>query len=321
MLINSVVYRDGHKLADIALEDAPKWLNEPQCFVWVALKDASPEEIDHVQDLFGLHDLVVEDTRKGQQRPKLEEYGETLFAVMHLVSVNGEHLEQGEVAVCVGRNFVLSVRSRSSQNFLGVRARCEREPELLRQGAGFVFYALMDAVVDHYFPVIEALETELEDIEEHIFDRNVARPSIQRLYTLKRKLATLRHAAAPLLEVTSKLHGGRVPPVCLASQEYFRDVHDHLERINNAIEAMRETIGTAIQVNLSMVTIEESEITKRLAAWAAIFAVPTAFAGIWGMNFDTMPELRWVWGYPVALGVMAGVSGWLWRRFRQSGWL
>ena len=321
MLINSVVYRDGRKLADIALEDTPQWLTEPNCFVWVALKDASAQEIDHAQALFGLHDLVVEDTRKGQQRPKLEEYGDTLFAVMHLVSVNGEHLELGEVAVCVGKNFVLSVRSRSTQNFLGVRARCEREPELLRQGAGFVFYALMDAVVDHYFPVIEALETELEDIEEHIFDRNVARPSIQRLYALKRKLGILRHAAAPLLEVTSKLHGGRVPPVCQASQEYFRDVHDHLERINNAIEAMRETIGTAIQVNLSMVTIEESEITKRLAAWAAIFAVPTAFAGIWGMNFDTMPELRWVWGYPVALGVIAGVSGWLWRRFRRSGWL
>jgi len=150
----------------------------------------------------------------------------------------------------------------------------------------------MDAVVDRYFPLLDAIETELDGIEAQIFERGSARWNIERLYALKRRATVLRHAVAPLVEVAGKLHGGRVPAVCAKSQEYFRDVHDHLARINGAIDAIRETIGTAIQVNLSMVTIEESETTKRLAAWAAIFAVATALAGIWGMNFEHMPELK-----------------------------
>jgi magnesium transporter len=227
----------------------------------------------------------------------------------------------GEVAIFVGHNFVLSVRNGSKQHFLGVRERCEREPELLRHGAGFVFYALMDAVVDRYFPLLDAIETELDGIEAQIFERGSARWNIERLYALKRRATVLRHAVAPLLEVLGKLHGGRVPAVCAQTQEYFRDVHDHLARINTAIDAIRETIGTAIQVNLSMVTIEESETTKRLAAWAAIFAVSTALAGIWGMNFEHMPELKWTYGYPLALALIASAAGTLYWRFRRTGWL
>jgi magnesium transporter len=227
----------------------------------------------------------------------------------------------GEVAVFVGPNFVLSSRRHSEPGFLGVRARCEREPEHLKRGAGFVLYALMDEVVDRYFPLIERLDSELEAIESRIFDRGQARHNIERLYTLKQRAATVRHAVAPLVEVAGKLHGGRVPAACEQSQEYFRDVHDHLVRINTALDRIRETIATAIQVNLSMVTIEESEVTKRLAAWAAIFAVSTALAGIWGMNFDHMPELHWKWGYPLALGIIAASGGLLFWRFRRAGWL
>jgi len=202
-----------------------------------------------------------------------------------------------------------------------VRERCEREPEHLKQGAGFVLYALMDAVVDRYFPILDSLETGLEQIEGQIFERGAAKSNIQRLYDLKRRATVLRHAVAPLLEVAGKLHGGRVPAVCARSQEYFRDVHDHLARINGAIDGIRETIATAIQVNLSMVTIDESETTKRLAAWAAIFAVSTALAGIWGMNFENMPELKWKFGYPLALGAIASAAGILFWRFRRAGWL
>ena len=163
--------------------------------------------------------------------------------------------------------------------------------------------------------------TLLETIEEHIFDHGAARGNIERLYALKRRTTVLRHAAGPLLEVAGKLHGGRVPEVCTGSQEYFRDVHDHLSRINGAIDTIRDTIGTAIQVNLSMVTIEESETTKRLAAWAAIFAVSTALAGIWGMNFEHMPELKWAFGYPMALAVIFCSGAVLYWRFRKTGWL
>lgn len=321
MLINCVAYEDGRKLADITVEDISDYLVRPGCFVWVALRDATDDELAQMQVEFGLHELAVEDARHGHQRPKLEEYGGTLFVVMHLLEPEHGELHIGEVDIFVGPNFVLSIRNRSSQHFLGVRERCEREPQLLRHGAGFVFYALMDAVVDRYFPLLDTIETELEGIEAQIFDRGAARWNIERLYVLKRRATVLRHAVAPLLEATSKLHGGRVPAVCVQTQEYFRDVHDHLARINASIDAIRDTIGTAIQVNLSMVTIEESETTKRLAAWAAIFAVSTALAGIWGMNFEGMPELKWQYGYPMALGLIGTAAGVLWWRFRRAGWL
>ena len=321
MILNCVAYENGRKLADIDVEAISDWLQRPDAFVWVALRDPTHEELRTMQEEFDLHDLAVEDALKGLQRPKLEEYGKTLFAVMRLVEPDDGELNVGDLAVFVGHNFVLSVRSRSKQNFLGVRARCEREPLLLRLGAGFVFYALMDAVVDRYFPLIDDFESELEQIEQDIFEHGTARGSIERLYALKRRTTVLRHAVAPLMEVAGKLHGGRVPEVCTGAQEYFRDVHDHLARIQNAIDTMRDTIGTAIQVNLSMVTIEESETTKRLAAWAAIFAVSTAMAGIWGMNFEHMPELKWAFGYPMALGAIVSAGALLYWRFRKAGWL
>ena len=274
-----------------------------------------------MQHEFGLHELAVEDARVGHQRPKIEEYGDSLFVVAHVVEIVDGELRSGELHVFVGKNYVLSVRNRSRQDFLGVRARCEREPHQLRQGSAFVLYALMDAVVDRYFPVVDALESALDTIEEKIFVKGSQRANIERLYELKRKITVLRHAVAPLIEAAGKLHGGRVPELCSNTREYFRDVHDHLQRINTSIDAIRDTIGTAIQVNLSMVAIDESEVNKRLAAWASIFAVATAFAGIWGMNFKTMPELEWQYGYPFAIVMMASVCGYLYRRFKKSGWL
>lgn len=321
MLINCVAYENGKKLADLPPEAISDYLQRPGCFVWVALRDPSPSELEEMRIEFGLHELAVEDASRGHQRPKLEEYGDTVFGVMHLLEVHEGELNVGEVDVFVGPNFVLSVRSRSAQDFLGVRARCEREPELLKHGAGFVFYALMDAVVDRYFPLLDTLESELEGIEERIFERGTGRANIERLYELKGRVMTFRHAVVPLLDTAGKLSGGRIPPVCANSHHYFRDVFDHLARINGAIETMRDTISTAIQVNLSMVAIEENEVSKRLAAWAGIFAVATLFAGIWGMNFEAMPELHWRYGYPVALLVIASTCALLYRRFKRVGWL
>jgi magnesium transporter len=322
MLVNCVAYREGHKLADIPVSAISDHLSQPGCFVWVALRDSDEREMALMQEEFGLHDLAIEDALHGHQRPKIEEYGHTLYVVLHLVEFSPtDELQLGEVNVFVGPNFVLSVRNRSTLGFLGVRERCEREPELLRQGSGFVLYALMDAVVDRYFPIVDALETELETIEGQIFDRGAGRSNIERLYELKHKVTALRHAVSPLVDGAGKLHGGRVPAVCAASGDYFRDISDHLARLQTSIDTIRDTIGTAIQVNLSMVTIEESEVTKRLAAWAGIFAVATFFVGVWGMNFEHMPELKWPWGYPLALGLIASTCGVMWWRFRRAGWL
>ncbi len=321
MLINCVAYQNGVKLADLPTEEISDYLKRTDCFIWVALRDATNAELAEMQEEFGLHDLAIEDAQHGHQRPKIEEYGDTLFVVMHMIGAIHSELTVGEVSVFVGRNFILSVRNRSDQDFIGVRERCEREPELLRLGAGFVLYALMDTVVDRYFPVIDDLETQLESIEEHLFDQGAARANIEQLYKLKRKVMVLKHAVMPLMEAAGKLHGGRVPPVCATSHEYFRDVYDHLTRINAAIDAVRDTIGTAILVCQSTVSIEQNEINKRLSAWAGIFAVATIFTGMWGMNFQHMPELKLEYGYPLALLVIAATCGFLYYRFKRSGWL
>ncbi|MES2354389.1 MAG: magnesium/cobalt transporter CorA [Pseudomonadota bacterium] len=322
MLVNCVAYQEGKKLDDIPVEQISDYLLRPDCFVWVALKDATPEELAEMQHEFGLHELAVEDAHHGHQRPKIEEYGDSLFAVLHTIELTGDDLQQGEIAIFVGINYVLTVRTRSQRGFQEIRTRSEREPHLLKNGPSFVFYAVMDAVVDRYFPVLDLLEAELEGVEEQIFSKKIlARDNIQRLYELKQKVMALKHAVAPLMEAATKLYGGRVPAVCFGTQEYFRDIYDHLYRINISIESIRDTVTTAIQVNLSLVAIEESEVNKRLAAWAAIFAVATAFAGIWGMNFKVMPELEWRYGYPTALTLMASVCGYLYYRFKKSRWL
>lgn len=321
MLINCIAYQDGKKLADIPTQEISTYLGRADTFVWVALKDPEPEELAEMKAEFGLHELAVEDAQVGHQRPKLEEYGDSIFAVMHLIELVDHELNVGEIAVFVGRNYVLSVRTRSQQKFVGVRDRCEREPHLLKQGAGFVLYALMDATVDRYFPVLDALESDLETIEEHIFSKGNARANTEQLYALKQKVMVMKHAVFPLMEAVSKLYGGRVPQVCVNTQEYFRDVYDHLVRLNASIDTIRDTISAAMQVNLSMVTIEDNEVTKRLAAYAGMFAVPTAMFGMWGMNFKYMPELEWYYGYPLALFSVAGACTFLYWRFKKSGWL
>ena len=205
MLVNCVAYEDGRKVADVDLHAIHVYLARPGCFVWVALRDATAAELEALGEEFDLHPLAVEDARHGHQRPKIEEYGDQMFVVLQTVEVAGDELTAGEVAIFVGRNFVLSVRTRTERGFQDVRARAEREPDLLRYGAGFVLYALMDAVVDRYFPVLEAVETQLEAVEEHLFGRNSPRANIEALYYVKQKLTTLKHAVAPLLE-----HAGRL---------------------------------------------------------------------------------------------------------------
>jgi magnesium transporter len=324
MLINCVLYENGKRLADIRKEDISEHVGRPECFIWVGLSNPTGEEIDEMAGEFGLHPLAVEDARKGHQRPKIEEYDDSLFAVLHTVNEDADgsgELQIGEVDLFVGRNYVLSVRHRTPKGFAEVRHRCEREPELLQHGAGFVFYALMDAIVDRYFPVLEHLESALESAEEQLFATSSSRDKIEDLYALKSRLMTLKHAVLPLLDDVGKLQGGRVPPVCIGTQEYFRDVYDHLMRINATIESIREMLATAISVNIALIGISDAEVTKRLAAWGALITVPTLIAGVYGMNFEQMPELKWAAGYPLAIVVMFTVDAVLFWRFRRAKWI
>jgi magnesium transporter len=325
MLINCAAYQDGRKLADIPIKDISEFVARPECFVWVAIKDPTSEEMAVMQEEFDLHPLAVEDALQGHQRPKIEEYGDSLFAVMHTVELEeGNELNIGEVNVFVGANYVLSVRQRTRTGFADVRARCEREPALLKEGSGFVLYALADDIVDRYFPILEALGSEIDKLEDRMFDRNnvsASRAIIEDLYSLKRRLVTLQHHVAPLQESISKLSGGRVPQVCSGMEAYFRDIYDHLERIVRTVDGRREMVVTAIQVDLGMISLAESEVTKRLGSFAALFAVPTMIAGIYGMNFQTIPELHYKYGYPLCLAVMFSVDMFLYWRFRKAGWL
>jgi magnesium transporter len=322
MLVNCVAYQDGRKLAEIQKHEISDYLARPGCFVWVAVRDATDAELKEMQEEFDLHELAVEDARVGHQRPKIEEYGDSLFVVMHTIEVEGDELRAGEVHVFAGRNYVLSVRHRTERGFQDVRARAEREPNLLKNGSGYVLYALMDAIVDRYFPVLDAVEMELEKLEGQLFTPGASpRQNIEALYYVKQRLTTMKHATAPLQENAGKLYGGRVPHVCSGLGEYFRDVYDHLVRINQSIDAARETVNTAIQVALAMVATGQGEITRRLAAYAALVAVPTMIAGVYGMNFRHMPELGWEIGYPLAIGVMVAIDVFLFTRFRKAGWI
>ena len=321
MLINCVAYDKGQRVADIGVGDIRTYLLQPTCFVWVALKDPEPAELALLQDVFGLHELAVEDAHHGHQRPKIDEYGTSLFVVLHTIEQAGSDLQVGEVAIFIGPQYAVSVRRESPQGFVEVRRRCEHEPELLQHGPAYVLYALMDTVVDRYFPVLDALTAEIECVEERIFTSPTTRAQIEALYSLKRKLTILDHATVPLLEVTGKLHGGRVPPLCTSLQDYFRDVYDHLLRLKASVDNLRDMVATAISLNLSLITLQENAVTKRLAAYAALVAVPTMLAGVYGMNFKHMPELDWVFGYPISLAVMVAIDLYLVYRFRKAEWL
>ncbi len=325
MLVNCVAYQNGKKLADIPVEDISEYVILPDTFVWVALFEPTPQELNEMAEEFGLHELAVEDARNGHQRPKLEEYGDSLFAVVHTVDPpapgTNEDPTVGEVSIFVGKTYVMSIRQRTARGFSDVRARCEREPELLRNGPAFVFYPLLDAITDRYFPVLDDLEARLDSLETSIFKATPTRQSIEQFYDLKWELTTLKHAVAPLLEAVGKLSAGRVPAVCAGMKDYFRDVVDHLARINTEIENLREMLQTAIAVTLALINLSESEVTKKLAAYGALITIPTLIAGVYGMNFEMMPELKWVWGYPFAMALMVAVDGWLVWRFRKAKWL
>lgn len=322
MLVNCVAYEKGRRLCDLALSGVRDWLDTHTGFVWVALRDPSEEELAQAKDAFRLSDEALHEARRVSQRPNIAEYDDDLlFAVLKLVEYVDGELKVGELDVFVGPRFVLSIRTHSDRNLLGVRERLEREPELLELGPGIVLYAILETIVERYFPVIDALELEFDKVEALIFGRGTQRETLQRLYGVKQHVTEMRHAVAPLYDAASKLHGGRVPRVVNGLHDYFRDVYEYIFRAMQALESLRDSISTAMAVTLSMVTIEQTEISKRLAAWAAIFAAVTALAGIWGMNFQFMPELNERWGYPAALALMAGTAGLLAWRFRKAGWL
>ena len=322
-VVNCAAYEGGRRVADVSVADISEALEEPGRFVWVGLHEPDAPLLREIQEEFGLHDLAIEDALRAHQRPKVEQYGDSLFVVLRTAQMAGAppRVEIGETHLFVGPRFVVSVRHGASRSYAEVRARCEATPHLLARGPGFVLYAIMDFVVDQYFPIVDALEEGLADLEGEIFGDAFNRDTTERIYRLKRDLLTLKRAVSPLVDVSNRLMRFDLPLIPADMLPYIRDVYDHAVRVNEAVDTLRELLGSALEANLSRASIEQNESMKKLAGWAAIIAVPTMIAGIYGMNFRFMPELDSPLGYPLALAAMAVTCGYLYARFRRAGWL
>ncbi|MBI4518721.1 MAG: magnesium/cobalt transporter CorA [Deltaproteobacteria bacterium] len=321
MVVNCAAYADGRKIGPVDIEDIGEILKFPGQFIWIGLHEPDEPLLRQIQQQFSLHDLAVEDALRAHQRPKLEEYADSLFVVLRTARWRDQQIDFGETHIFVGPRYVVSVRHGASLSYADVRTRCESTPRLLRKGPGFVLYALMDFVVDHYFPIVDALQERLESFEEKIFRGGFDRHTTEEIYALKRDLVALKRAVSPLVEVCNRLVRFDVELVPEDVRVYFRDVYDHVIRINESVDGLRELLTTALEANLSLISVGQNEVTKKLAAWAAILAVPTMIAGVYGMNFDFMPELHWRYGYAAIMGAMVGICGLLYAQFKRTGWL
>lgn len=320
-IVNSVVYHQGVRSVDVAIDDISELIRQPDTFVWLGLHEPDDAQLRRIQQEFGLHELAIEDAHHAQQRPKIETYNESLFIVLKTAQLDGGQVLYGQTHLFVGANFLVSVRHGSSSSYAQVLQRCEDGTRGLHKGPGFALYAVLDFVADHYQPVVAQFEKDFNAIETDIFKDRFDRLVIERLYELKRKLLELRNAALPVAEISAelmRLHEDLIPKELRA---YFRDIQDHISRLVSLIDGMRDMLTTAMQVNLAMVANNQNEVVKRLAGWGAILALPTVVFSLYGMNFQWMPELKWKAGYPLAVGLTALGCVLVYMRLRRAGWV
>lgn len=320
-IVASSAYAQGRRVAEVPLDDAGAWAQRPGHVVWIGLFEPSPELLHRVQAQFNLHPLAIEDAAKAHQQPKIEQYGESLFIVARTAQMLQGRIAFGETHLFVGKGYVVSVRHGASVSYAKVRERCESCPTVLSHGEDYILYAILDFVVDNYAPVLEAINEEVETIEDSILKKELDHADIDRLYLLRRDLLRLRNAAVPLLDVCQRLAHAEVLPVDPPMQPHFRDVTDHVRRVKEEIDTLREVLAFAFEASLMTGQMSQTGITRQLASWAAILAVPTAVAGIYGMNFKHMPELQWEYGYFVVVAAIVTICATLFMRFRKNRWL
>lgn len=321
-VINAAAYgRDG-KRRDIGLDEISDVLAvDDGSFVWVGLYEPDEGILDKLQEEFGLHDLAVEDAHNAHQRPKIESYGNSLFIAIHTAQKIDNRIRFGETHLFVGPRYLVTVRHGASVSYKSARARMEREPDLLEHGPGAALYSVLDSVVDNFMPIVEGFTLELNELEKDIFAEDFRKDTVQELYDLKRELTRLRMAVSPLQDILGQLARSRGGLIDEEIQLYFRDVLDHAVRINETTDTLREMLTTAVSVNLSLVTVRQGEIVKRLGAWAALLAAPTLIASWYGMNFTHMPELAGQWSYAILIGTVIVVCIVLYLGFKRAKWL
>ncbi|MDJ1136366.1 magnesium/cobalt transporter CorA [Streptomyces iconiensis] len=327
VIVDCALYHEGRRTD--RPEDFSTALREARgsedTFLWIGLYEPSEAEFSQVTEDFALHPLAVEDALRAHQRPKLEAYADSLFLVLKPVRYEEESggLSTGELMVFVGDSFVLTVRHGEANPLGVVRRRLEEDPEVLRHGPTAVMYAVCDAVVDHYLDVASTLHTDLEGLEAGVFSEEgrVDGSTASRIYEFKRRAMEFRRATVPLADPVTRLMGSGLPFVHRDSRPFFRDVADHLSRVNEQVENIDRLLSDILSAYLAQMGVRQNDDMRKISAWAAMFAVPTAIAGVYGMNFDHMPELHWVWAYPAVLLLILTVCLVLFRGFKRRGWL
>jgi magnesium transporter len=323
MIVDCALYQDGQRQnGAVDVHDATKACRKDGVWTWIGLYEPTEEEFDSIKREFELHELAVEDAIKAHQRPKLEVYGDMLFLVLKTARYvdSEEVVEFGEILIFLGDDYVITVRHGEASSLHDVRLGMEHDRELLRHGPGAVLHAILDRVIDDYGPALAGLELDIDQVEEEVFSGSRSNPA-GRIYHLKREVLEFVRATAPLIAPLEQLAGGQYRQVHPEVRTYFRDVNDHLLRAHETLEGMRDLLTSVLEANLTQVGVRQNEDMRKISAWVAILAVPTAVAGIYGMNFEHMPELRWAFGYPAALLLMATICSLLYWRFRKAGWL
>ena len=320
-VVNCAVYGPQGK-RDIPLEGVDEALAaDPACFAWIGLYEPDQAVLAQLQSEFGLHDLAIEDAGKAHQRPKIETYGDSLFIVANTAQALDGRIVYGETHIFLGPRYLVTVRHGASLSYAPSRHRIERDPAMLAMGPACALYAVLDAIVDNYLPIVDEFKATLTALEREVVSETFHRGIVIRLYELKRELTYMRVAMAPLQDVLSQLVRSSSPLIGSEAKLYLRDVLDHSVRVNETIDVLRDMLGTALGVNQALVTLTQGEIVKKLGAWAALLAAPTLVTSWYGMNFQGMPEFEQPWAYPVLIGGLAVVVLALYRYLRKVGWL
>jgi magnesium transporter len=324
VIVDYAVYEHGRRRnGSPDLAAAQQVAAEPDAFVWIGLHDPDAEEIETVGRAFHLHPLAVEDAIETHQRPKIEIYDDMLFVVLKTARYvdPDEVVEIGEIMIFLGEGYVVTVRHGEGSPLAGVRSALERDSDQLAHGPSAVLHAIVDCVVDGYGPALEGLDTDVEQVEEQVFTPQAGINPVERIYKLKREVLHFLRATAPLIEPVTRLAQGHYAQVHPEVRTYFRDVNDHLMRARDQLEGLNDLLSSVLDANLTQISVRQNEDMRKISAWVAIAAVPTMIAGIYGMNFEQMPELSWSLGYPAVLLVMASACSLLYWRFRRAGWL
>jgi magnesium transporter len=320
-VVAAYLYRDGHRIRPVAIDEPISCREDKSEFVWIGIADPTEEELHSLANCYHLHPLAIEDALKANQLPKIDVYDDQLFVVARTAHLMEDHIDYGETAIFVGHSHIITVRHGSTRAHTALREQLEQSPRLLMHGVDYLLHAILDYIVDGYVPLIEDLEEEVLEMETKAIDSFLGRDEVNRIFTVRRELIRFQRVLGPMGEVAQKLVRQELPCIDAEARIYFRDVQDHIRRVQARVDGLREVLTGVFELSSLLEQQRTGIITRQLAAWAAILAVPTAIAGIYGMNFENMPELTTKYGYYAVVAVIVVICSLLYRQFRRLGWL